>query len=475
MEKKTRLYNDDIAPSKTRPWGIFSLTSVWFAVLHNIGTYTAAAGLILIGLPAWEAVASMMLSMLLACIAAQMIGVIGQRHGVPFPVLARVSFGIYGANLPALVRAAVAVAWYGIQTYLASRAVIVLAVSIAPGLRSYDTGGMLGLSALGWASFMGLWGLQLLVMMHGMETIRKFQNYAGALVSMVMVLLAVIIYFKANGHISWDYGKKSLTAGEHVSVFAGGVAIWFSMFATLLLNFCDFSRFSKSTKDVLWGNVLGLLVNGFFFAILVVVITVGGIQVYGQVMTEPTEILAATGNRVFMGVGATLFIFATIGVNVIANAVSPAYDFASLFPKQINFTRGALITAVLSIFVMPWKLYSSTVAINYFLGSIGALLGPIFGILMVDYFLIRRGHIDVQALYSDHVDGAYQYNKGLNRNALVAMLLASIVSVSMAVAPSLAVVLPYSWVAGAFIAGFVYIFGPANNRGLLLTADKGTG
>jgi NCS1 family nucleobase:cation symporter-1 len=475
VEETTRLYNDDIAPSHTRSWGIFSLTSVWFAVLHNIGTYTAAAGLLLFGLPAWEAVLSMMLSMALACVGAQMIGTMGQRHGVPFPVLARVSFGIYGANLPALVRALVAIAWYGIQTYLASRAVIVLGISIAPGLRGYDTGGMLGLSGLGWASFMLLWALQLVVLTHGMETIRKFQNYAGALVSLVMVALAVIIYFKAHGHIDWNYGRKSMTGPQHAGVFFGSVAIWFSMFSTLLLNFCDFSRFSKSTKQVLWGNVLGLLVNGLAFAILVVVITVGGIQVYGQIMTEPTEILAANGNRIIMAVGATLFILATVGVNVIANAVSPAYDFASVFPKRINFTRGALITAVLSVFVMPWKLYSSPVAVNDFLGGAGALLGPIFGIMMVDYFLIRRGHIDVAALYSDHVGGAYQYNNGLNRNALVAMLLASIVSVNMVIAPSLAFIMPYSWSVGALIASFVYAVASARSRALLLSAGKELG
>lgn len=475
MEQRQRLYNDDIAPSTTRSWGVFSLTSVWFAVLHNIGTYTAAAGLLLFGLPAWEAVASMMLSMALACAGAQMIGTAGQRHGVPFPVLARVSFGVYGANLPALVRALVAIAWYGIQTYLASRAVIVLAVSIAPGLRDYDVGGLLGLTGLGWASFMALWALQLVVLTHGMETIRKFQNYAGALVSLVMVALAVIIYFRANGHINWNYGKKSMTAAQHAGVFFGTAAIWFSMFSTLLLNFCDFSRFAKSTKQVLWGNVLGLLVNGLAFGILVVVVTVGGIQVYGQIMTEPTEILAANGDRVVMAVGATLFILATVGVNVIANAVSPAYDFASVFPKWINFTRGALITAVLSVFVMPWKLYSSPVAVNDFLGGAGALLGPIFGIMMVDYFLIRRGHVDVPALYSDHAGGAYHYSNGLNRKALAAMLLASIVSVSMVIAPGLAFVMPYSWCAGALIASAVYTVASARNRALALSASKELG
>ncbi|MFM0175584.1 NCS1 family nucleobase:cation symporter-1 [Paraburkholderia sediminicola] len=475
MESTSRLFNDDIAPSTERRWGVFSLTSVWFSLLHNIGVYTAAAGMLVIGLPAWQAVTAFMLGLLMTCVGAQMIGVVGQRHGVPFPVLARVSFGVYGANLPALVRAAVALAWYGIQTYLASRAVIVLAVSIAPAWRNYDTGGAFGLSALGWWSFMLLWALQLAVMAHGIETIRKFQNYAGAMVSLVMILLAVLIYAKAGGHINWQFGRKAMSAREHAALFSGTVAMFFSMFSTLLLNFCDFSRFSKSTRDVALGNILGLLVNGIVFSTLVVVVTVGGLQVYGQVMTEPTEILAATGNRIVMAVGATLFIFATVGVNVIANAVSSAYDFASIFPKHINFTRGALVTAVLSIFVMPWKLFSSPVAITYFLGSIGALLGPIFGIMMVDYFFIRRGRIDTQALYSDRADGAYQYRKGWNSHALIAMLLASIASVSMTVAPGLSMCAPYSWFAGALVAGGVYVLSSAGRRELLLTTDEELG
>lgn len=479
MTISDRLYNEDIAPSVTRNWGIFSLTSVWFTILHNIGVYTAAAGLLLIGLPAWQAAIAIMLALCLAFVGAQLIGLLGFRYGVPYPVLARASFGVFGANLPALVRAAVAIAWYGIQTYLASRAVIVLMFSIAPGLKTYDDGGLLGLSVLGWAAFMTLWALQLVVMTHGMETIRKFQNYAGAAISLVMIALSVMIYVEVGGQINWSFGDRALLPLPHLAAFAGAVAIFFAIFATLLLNFCDFARFAPKQSDIVWGNFLGLIVNGVVFCVLVIVVTAGAEQVYGRVMTEPTDILAASNNRIIMAVGALLFIFATVGVNVIANAVSPAYDFASALPRYITFTRGALLTAVLSVFVMPWKLYSSPIAINFFLGGIGALLGPVFGIMMADYFCVRRRNIEIEALYSADPNGRYFFDRGWSANAVFSLIPASLVSVAMVVIPAFEAVAPYSWFAGAGLAAAIYVTrgrrsAPADRRNKMAAPDVGS-
>ncbi|KQU85636.1 hypothetical protein ASD00_32105 [Ensifer sp. Root31] len=468
MERHGSLYNDDIAPSETRNWGVFSLMSVWFTILHNIGVYTAAAGLLLIGMPAWQAGCAIMLALVFAQVFAQIIGNIGYRHGVPFPVLARASFGVFGSNLPALIRAVVAVAWYGIQTYLASRAVIVLLLSISPQLTDLDSGGFLGLSTIGWIAFLGLWALQLVVMTHGIETIRRFQNYAGAAISVVMIALAMMLYVQVDGQINWSYGDQGLAAKDNFLVFCGAVAIFFAIFSTLLLNFCDFTRFAPKQSDVFWGNFFGLIVNGIVFCLVVIVITSGAEHVYGRVIIDPTDILAATNNRVIMGLGAVLFIFATIGVNVIANAVSPAYDFASALPKYISFTRGAVLTAVLSVFVMPWKMYSSTVAINYFLGSIGALLGPIFGVMIADYIFVRRGQIDTDALYSANPHGQYFYSGGWNAAALQAMIPASIVSVSMVLLPALSAVAPYAWFVGSSLGAGIYLF--INRKGM----DRGS-
>jgi NCS1 family nucleobase:cation symporter-1 len=470
-----RLLNEDLAPSTTRTWGAYSITAVWFAVVHNIGNYTLAAGMLLIGLPAWQVVIGLFLGHIFAYFGSQMIGKAGQRYGVPYPVIARASFGVFGANLPALIRAVVAIAWYGIQTYLASRAVIVLLIVVFPGLAGLTHGGFLGLSPLGWISFLGLWAAQLFVVTHGMETIRKFQNYAGAVISLVMLVLAVMITVQAGGHINWNYGATPMSVGTRINSILTIGCLMFIPFVTLLLNLCDFSRFSPDTPAVTKGNFWGLLVNGLAFTLLVVIATVGGQTVYGKVFTDPTELLAAGSDKVLIFIGAALFIFATMGVNIIANVISPAYDLANAFPKAITFKRGAMIASWLALVVMPWKLYASTVTIQYFLGSLGALLGPLFGIIMVDYYWLRRQNLAVAALYSEDPNGPYFYRKGVNPKAIIAFVPASVLSIVLALLPQLHSVSAYGWFLGTALAGLIYrALHPAAVRETLATVLPGT-
>jgi nucleobase:cation symporter-1, NCS1 family len=451
-----RLLNDDLAPSTSRTWGAYSITSVWFGVVHNIGNYTLAAGMLLVGLPAWQVVIGLFIGFLLSYVGCQMMGRAGQRYGVPYPVIARASFGVFGANLPALIRAVVAIAWYGIQTYLASRAVIVLLIAIWPGLAHLTHGGLLGLSPLGWMAFLGLWAAQLFVVTHGMETIRKFQNYAGAVISLVMLVLAIVITVQAGGHIDWGYGAVPMSFGARINSVLTVGCLMFIPFVTLLLNVCDFSRFSPDQRAVTKGNFWGLPVNGLAFILLVVICTVGGHSVYGRMFTDPTDLLAAGGNPVLIAVGAVMFVFATMGVNIIANVISPAYDLANVFPKAIDFRRGALITSWLALLVMPWKLYESTATIQYFLGSLGAVLGPLFGIMMVDYYWLRRGNLAVASLYSEDPAGPYFYRKGVNPKAVAAFVPASVLSILLALLPQLHSVSAYGWFLGSGFAALVY-------------------
>jgi len=380
----------------------------------------------------------------------------GQRYGIPFPVLARVSFGVFGANLPALIRGFVAIAWYGVQTYLASRAVIVLLLVIHPSFASMTTGGFLGLTPLGWICFLALWLLQLVVITHGMETIRRFQNYAGAAISVVMVILAILLLARAHGHIDWAFGSAPMSFGVRLNNIMTIAALMFATFATFMLNLCDFSRFSPTRRSVTVGNFWGLPVNGLVFSAIAVVMTIASAEVYGRIIADPTELLAETGNPVLVGIGAVVFIFATIGVNVVANGVSPAYDFSNVFPSRITFTRGAIIACVIALFIMPWKLYSSPIVINYFLSTLGAFLGPLFGVIMVDYYLHRHGVISIPALYSDDPASAYYYRRGINPTAIIAFVPAAFASTSVALWPQLHSASAYSWFVGAFVAALIY-------------------
>lgn len=464
METSTRLYNADLAPSTERKWGVYSITSVWFAALHNIGQYTFAAGLLLLGLPAWQVILGLFLGFCLSWVGAEMIARPGQRYGIPFPVLARVSFGVFGANLPALIRGFVAIAWYGVQTYLASRAIIVLLLVIRPSLVSLTVGGFLGLSPLGWICFLALWALQLFVITHGMETIRKFQNYAGAVISLVMVVLAVALLVQAHGHIDWSFGNAPMSLGTRINNIMTIAALMFATFATFMLNLCDFSRFSPNRRSVTLGNFWGLPINGLIFSAIAVITTVSSFVVYGHLILDPTELLAKAGNPVLVGIGALMFTFATIGVNVVANGVSPAYDFSNVFPKRISFAKGAGISCTVALFIMPWKLYSSPIVIDYFLSTLGAFLGPLFGVMMVDYYWHRRGVISVPALYSAKPNSPYYYRHGVNPKALLAFAPAAVASTTMVLWPAVASARAYSWFVGAAVAAVIYhALRPADN------------
>lgn len=456
LEHSERLYNEDLAPAKERHWKTYSIFALWMTDVHNLGNYTFAAGLFVLGLSAWQVFVSVLVGFCVVFVAMNLMGRIGQRTAVPFPVVSRISFGVFGANVPALVRAIIAIFWYGIQTYLASVAILVLLVAVDPGLATLTHGGFLGLSPLGWISFVVLWALQLLVVTRGMETIRKFQDWAGPVIWLVMIAMAIWLLVAAHGHISLTATLKPLGVGGSVHQMFATVALVLATYGTLMLNFCDFSRFAPDMKSVRRGNFWGLPINSTAFALLSVVVTASSVAVYGKAVTDPAELLAMVPNKAVLIVGALMFAVATMGINVVANFVSPAYDLANVWPKKINFTRGGLISALVSLLVMPWKLYSTPVVINYFLGGLGAFLGPLFGIMMIDYYLIRRGRVPVPELYIADDRSRFYYRKGVNPRALIAFVPTAAVTAVIALVPSFSAVSPFSWFIGVALAAGTY-------------------
>ncbi|HEY5195852.1 MAG TPA: NCS1 family nucleobase:cation symporter-1 [Solirubrobacteraceae bacterium] len=451
-----RLYNDDLAPTKERTWGTYSLFAMWMSDVHSIGGYTFAAGLFFLGLAAWQVGIAMMVGILVVYGLMLLTGRAGQQTGVPFPVLARLSFGVSGANLPALIRACIGIAWYGIQTYLASVALQVLLLGIWPGLSSLTESKILGLSQFGWICFLTLSVVQALVMRRGMETVRRFQDYAGPVVYVAMFLLAGWILVKSHFNISLNLSHTPLTTGNWILQFATVAALVVAYFSALLLNYCDFSRFAPGEKTVRRGTMLGLPVNFAVFSFITVLVTAGSVAVFGSALRDPVEIVARIHSTAVVIVGAIVFTVATVGINLVANYVSPAYDLANVAPDHIDFRRGGLITSVLAVVVLPWQIYSSAVAVNYFLGGLGAVLGPLFAIMMVDYYRVRRGAVDVDDLYRNGPGGAYWYKNGWNPNAVMSFLPAAAVSVPVALVSSLHDAAAFSWFIGAGIAGLIY-------------------
>jgi nucleobase:cation symporter-1, NCS1 family len=450
-----RLYNEDLAPAEERKWGSYSLFALWMSDVHNLGNYTFAAGLFVIGLSAWQVLVSLLVGFTIIFIGMNWMGYAGQRTGVPFPVFSRFSFGVWGANIPALIRAIIAIAWYGIQTYLASVAINVLLLKLAPGLGPLSETSFLGLSYLGWISFVSLWFVQLSILTRGIETVRRYQDWAGPIIWVVMLLLAVWLFVQAGG-ISLTQSIKPLSTGKTIRTMGAGAVLTIATYATLMLNFCDFSRFTPSRRSITVGNLLGLPINGTAFAVVAAVVTAGTIQVFGKAITDPAEIIAQVPNPVVLVVGALLFATATIGVNIVANFVSPAYDLANVWPKHINFQRGGMISAVVAVLVLPWNLYSNPIVINYFLGGLGAVLGPLFGIMMVDYYFVRRGRVVIEDLYRANPSGSNYYRRGVNPRALWVFVPTAVVAAVVALWPPLAPVAPFSWFIGVGLAAPAY-------------------
>ncbi|WP_414122323.1 NCS1 family nucleobase:cation symporter-1 [Corynebacterium nuruki] len=449
-----RLYNDDIAPRNGHgTWGTGNLFNWWMSAWHSLGGYAFAVGLFALGLNGWQTLLGLSLGMLIMLGAANLMGMAGQKVGVPFAVFARMAFGVFGANIPALIRAVVAVAWYGIQTYLAAMAVKILVVRVWSGAESLDSVGFLGLSGLEWICLLALWGLQLLVLQRGMETVKKFSDFAGPTIWVAMLALAVWVLYQADWKLDWN----SNFGGEAPSFWGGLILICGAAFSTLsymagpILNFADFTRLGKSPESVRRGNSLGLVINGIAFAVVSVVIGIASAEVYGIPVTDPIALIAEIDNVALVLIAAVAVSSAQVGVNVICNFVSASFDFAHLWPKRISFKIGGAITAVLSIVIMPWKVYSTPVLVNTFLGGVAALIGPLFGIIMADFYIRRRQRVRIEQLYVDNPDSSYHYTNGVNWRNVTAFGLAGAVTMIIALVNAFDDVAAFSWPIGVVL------------------------
>ncbi len=457
-EYSDRLYNEDLAPvpPDKRTWHLYDVFAMWMSDVHSIGGYTFAAGLFFLGLAGWQVLLALIIGIFIVYLGMNLTGFAGQRLGVPYPVFTRLSFGLFGANIPALIRAIIAIIWYGIQTYLASVAFLVLLLRVFPGLTPLTRTDFLGLSYLGWACFLLLWLVQLLILQRGMDVIRKYQDWCGPVVYVLMFALLIWILVAAGGRVGLNISPTHLPPGQAVLQFFTAMSLVVAYFSTLMLNFCDFSRFTPSRKTVWLGNFWGLPVNFTAFSVVSVLVTAGTITVFGSAITDPVLIVAKIPNTFVLILGALTFAVATIGINIVANFVSPAYDLANVAPKYITFARGGLIAAIGALVVLPWNIYANPVAINYFLGGLAAFLGPLYGIIIVDYYLIRRQQVDLDAMFKAEPDSPYWYSGGLNMRAVAAFIVGAAISAVLALVPMFNAIAPFSWFIGVAISGVLY-------------------
>src|ERR1700761_3307087 len=290
-----RLYNHDLAPVplNKRTWTGYCIFAMWMSDVHSVGGYTFAASLFLLGISGWQVLIALTIGILVVYVLMNLVGKPSYVHGIPFPVMARVSMGVMGANLAAVIRGVVGIVWYGVQTYFASKAVATLVILFFPAAAALHDFSFLRLDGLGWVSFLFMWVFQLIIFQRGMEAIRKFIDFCGPAVYVVMFLLCGYLIAKAGwGAIDLNLGEVKYTGIDSVPIMLGAIALVVSYFSGPMLNFGDFSRYGKTFAAVRKGNFLGLPVNFLVFSVLVVVTASLPLPVFGELITDPVTTVA---------------------------------------------------------------------------------------------------------------------------------------------------------------------------------------
>lgn len=472
-----KLCNKDLAPTRDQNWSWYNIFSFWMSDVHSMGGYVVAASFFALGLASWQVLICLLVGICIVQLCANLIAKPSQIAGVPYAVICRQSFGVFGANIPAVIRGLIAFAWYGIQTYLAAHALMLVLLKFYPALNPLTQPHWLGLSALGWICFGIMWLLQAMVFWHGMNAIKRFIDVAGPAVYVVMLALAGWIVYKTGlDNISFTLASKSLSPAEQGWQMVTATALVVSYFSGPLLNFGDFARYGKSMREIRRGNRWGLPFNFLLFSIVTVVIVSGTQSLFGQMITDPIETATRVGNGVAVAIGLLTMITATIGINIVANFVSPAFDFSNCSPQKISFRAGGMIAAVGSVLLTPWNLFHSPELIHYTLDVLGAFIGPLFGILVVDFYLIKRSNIHVDDLFNATPSGRYWYRNGFNPKAIMALLPSVAIGLAISFTPGLHDVANFSWFIGVLLGGGCYRYiarqESAANHGRLLMVTE---
>ncbi len=438
MSKSSKLYNKDLAPtpSKDKKWGWFEIFNVWANDVQSLFGYTLAASLFLAsGLNGWAVMLALVLAGFFIMWLVNLSGKPSVKHGIPYPVFARVSMGVFGANFPAMARGIVAMFWYGAQTYAASTAVALLITGLT-GIEGEPM--LLGMSGVMWISFIFVSAFQVYLFWQGIDLVRRFLNFAGPAVYVVMVVLMIAIWAKAGGGLLTEVGNifsgGARSGGfEGLGSFGAFLAVFSIMvgyFAAVVINFGDFARFVKNEDEMKKGNLWGLVGNVVFFSFITLMITGGTIAIFGEYVASPTDMVAKVDNLLLTIIAAFAFFAATVGINMVANFVPPAYDLANLIPSKINFRMGGLITAIFGFIIGGlWVSTITKMGLFPFVNTLGAILAPVFGIMITDYYIIKNQKIDVNALFSDKKSGKYHYNDGFNGKAMLAWVLSGYIAV----------------------------------------------
>ena len=444
------LYNQDLAPIPIakRTWGVYNYASLWVAMSVCIPTYMLASGLIAGGMSWWQAIGTILLGNLIVLVPMLLNAHAGTRYGIPFPVFVRASFGVRGANVPAVLRALVACGWFGIQTWIGGQAIYSMAQIVWPSAAQVPGGA--------WICFFAFWLINMAVIWRGIETIKVLEGIGAPFMLGVGLLLLFWITRKAGGFGPvLSSPSKFKTSAEFFHFFIPSLTGMVGFWATVALNIPDFTRYAKSQRDQMLGQALGLPAAMTLYSFIGVAVTSASVVLFGEPVWDPVALLGRFHEPVIASIALVALLIATLNTNVAANVVSPSNDFSNLNPRLISFRTGGMITGLVGICMMPWKLMGdfSAYIFGWLIGYSG-LLGPIAGVMIADYFLIRKCDLQVDDLYRRN--GVYEYRNGVNLSALVALVVGIAVALFGLVVPAARWLYDYAWFVGFFVSGGLY-------------------
>ena len=461
--RQSPLYNDDLAPVpiSARTWTTYNYAALWIAMAHCIPTYMMSSGLISAGMNWWQALLTLLLGNLFVLIPILLNSHPGTKYGIPFPVFARASYGTIGSNLPALMRAIVACGWFGIQAWIGGEALHIFFASVIPTWPTLLGGPVGGHPPTEWLSFLLFWGLNILIIYRGMDLLRRFENWAAPFVLVMTALLLAWAVWRAHGlgYLLTEKGKFHSWA-EFRPIFIPSLTAMIGFWATLSLNMPDFTRFGRSQREQALGQTLALPATMTLFAAMGVIITSAAVIIYPHMpmseLWDPVKLVGQFKAPLVVAISMFTVVVATLSVNIAANVVSPANDFANAFPRWISFRTGGLITGILAIAMRPWRLLAdpSGYIFSWLLGYSGGL-GSIAGVLVVDYWIVRKKHLVLGDLY--RTEGEYTYAAGWNWRAVVATLAGCAAAWIGLIVPLLRPLYDYAWFVGFGVAAVIHL------------------
>jgi len=419
--------NADLAPTvlSQRKWGVKDFAALWVSMSACIPTYMLASSLIAEGMNWWQAILTIFLGNTIVLIPMILNAHAGTKYGIPFPIYCRASFGILGANVPALLRALVACGWFGIQSWIGGWAIYKILAIYVPASEGLRPIARLEINAAQLACFLAFWAVNMVVIYLGIDSIRILLNIKAPLLIALGIALLVWAYVAAGGFGPMlaqpsQFAPGGPKAGQFWAFFFPALTAMIGFWATLSLNIPDFTRYATSQRAQVLGQALGLPATMALYSFIGVAVTSATVTIYGQSIWDPVEVLSRFRNPMVLSIAMVSLCLATLATNIAANVVSPANDFSHLWPRRISFRTGGLITGVIGIMLQPWKLIADPSGYIFrWLVAYSSLLGAVGGVLIADYYVIRRTRLDLAGLYKS--TGPYWYVRGFNPQAIVAL------------------------------------------------------